>query len=344
MNAANAYADLVAVARQISQPADSEPYFEFDADLTAQFVADHAKQLAAARRALSHPCRVEMRMEKSFYEEHWPETVALRNLIRLFANEVNLAATQANWPQVLGSSLDLLELGNAMRRGGMVLDMLVAWASCSIGIDLLRKHRTQFTDSQHAEIIRELLRLENECEPIEAIIARDRAWEIAAGYQFDPVFKPLHPDDSGLALEMQQWVHEAAVRESQLPPEQQRQQERGLDKFSQAMHRLLVVDLALRRFQHAHGSFPNRLHLLASKLLPVLPLDPFTNSPFIYRRHGDAFELYSPGPKQTDSGGSFGHKVLVLTGRADLCLDVRDYELPVVCEPECSGCEFPKLP
>ena len=42
MNAVNAYPALVAIARQIPQPDDSEPYFEFDADLTAQFVADHA--------------------------------------------------------------------------------------------------------------------------------------------------------------------------------------------------------------------------------------------------------------------------------------------------------------
>lgn len=99
-----------------------------------------------------------------------------------------------------------------------------------------------------------------------------------------------------------------------------------MERFQQAMVRLLVTDLALRRFQEAQGVFPNRLHLLAPKFVPAVPLDPFTNAPLIYRRHGDNFELYSTGPKAVDGGGSFGSRRMVEKHRADLCLD--SYDIP----------------
>jgi hypothetical protein len=114
-----------------------------------------------------------------------------------------------------------------------------------------------------------------------------------------------------------------------LPPAQRHWEERSLDLVQQALLRLLSTDLALRRFQTAERMFPNELRSLVPKFLPAVPLDPFTGAPLIYRRQGDAFELYSTGPKQVDGGGSFTSYRMVSMHQGDLCLDVRDIPDPL---------------
>lgn len=333
MNPDNAYADLVAVAQQIDAE-EFSPYSAFTLDQLAEFVPRHAAQLAAAREALKRPCRVEVRMVKEFYEEHWPETKSLRQLIQLFACEARLAASREDFQQVTRSGLDLLELGNAMCRGGLILDYLVGSGGSGVGVNVLRKERAKFSDEQRSRLINELLRFEAEREPIETIIARDREWEIATGYSNDETkkFEPRDPEEIGIPVELQQELYEitqaGVERERSLPPEQQRQMERSIEHTRQALVRLLVTDLALRRFQDAQRVLPNRLHLLAPKFLSAVPLDPFTNGPLIYRRHGEAFELYSTGPKRVDGSGSFGNRAMVSTLQADLCLDMDDFPEP----------------
>lgn len=340
MESDNAYADLVGAARQIDvEP--FPPYLEFAPHQLIELVARHASQLGAAREALKRPCRVEVRMEQAFYAEHWPETNSLRHLIQLIAYEAQLAASRQDLAQVIQCGLDLLELGNAMRRGGMVLDFLVGVAGSGSGVDLLRTERAKFSDELRKTLIAELQRIEAEAESIETIIARDREWETKTNFaetEAEWKFEPSDPEELGISIEDQRELHNlfeaAAEQERQLPPEQQRQLERGVERFQQAMLRLLVTDLALCRFQHAQGVLPNRLHLLVPKFLSALPLDPFTNAPFIYRRHGETFELYSTGPKKVDGGGSFGSTAMVHMHQADLCLDVSDIADPEnACAP-----------
>lgn len=339
MKTDNAYADLVAAANQVRRADEFAPYQDFTIEQAAEFVAEHQTQLAAARQALARPCRVEVRFESAYYKEHSPETETLRRFAHLFACEGRVAANRQDFEQVIRSSLDLLTLGNAMRRGGLVLDFLIGLMGNGAGIDLLRKQRTKFSDDQRKRLIVELLHSEAESEPLATIIARDDEWEAVTKHSETEShqFTPMDPDELGMSIEDQQELHSlmqaSAERERNLPPEQKRQGECGMELFHQAMSRLLVTDLALRRFQEAHRVFPNRLHLLAPKFVSAVPLDPYTNAPLIYRRHGDAFELYSTGPKQVDGGGSFTSRSMVSMHQGDLCLDVHDIPDPEnVCE------------
>lgn len=76
----------------------------------------------------------------------------------------------------------------------------------------------------------------------------------------------------------------------------------------QARVDLLRLAIALRLYRHEHGSYPADLNALQPQYLPSVPLDPFMNKPFIYRREGSGFLLYSFGENRLDDGGAFDPK------------------------------------
>lgn len=87
----------------------------------------------------------------------------------------------------------------------------------------------------------------------------------------------------------------------------------------------LAVDLTVRSYRFANSSFPDSLESLTDV---GLPMDPFTDQPFRYRKHlDDSFSIYSVGPRRVDHEGRFGSQLMVNAGLADLCLDVADFSL-----------------
>lgn len=71
-----------------------------------------------------------------------------------------------------------------------------------------------------------------------------------------------------------------------------------------ATRELLVTDLALRRFELAHGRQPDSLSELAPKFLAAAPIDPWDGMPLRYRRQSDGSSvLYSVGEDGRDDGG-----------------------------------------
>jgi hypothetical protein len=80
---------------------------------------------------------------------------------------------------------------------------------------------------------------------------------------------------------------------------------------AQARHEASVViaqiGLTVERFHEEFGAYPPSLEQIAP-LLPgnVLPLDPFTGAPYIYRPADDSFLLYSVNADQVDDGGRMG--------------------------------------
>jgi len=69
-----------------------------------------------------------------------------------------------------------------------------------------------------------------------------------------------------------------------------------------AFHRLLVLMLALRRFEINESSLPENLQELCPKYLPSVPLDPYDNSPM--RWNSKTKVVYSIGKDLKDDGGS----------------------------------------
>ncbi|MBV8881024.1 MAG: hypothetical protein JO332_13730, partial [Planctomycetaceae bacterium] len=62
------------------------------------------------------------------------------------------------------------------------------------------------------------------------------------------------------------------------------------------------VAAALKLYRTQNGQYPVSLSELGS-VLPVAPVDPFSGRPYIYRREGSGFVVYSVGKAGVDTGG-----------------------------------------
>jgi len=69
---------------------------------------------------------------------------------------------------------------------------------------------------------------------------------------------------------------------------------------------MAAISLAIRLYEHDHGSWPEALDELVPEYLPAEPFDPFDAEmrPFQYRPHGEPPILYSVGPNGVDDGGT----------------------------------------
>jgi hypothetical protein len=65
----------------------------------------------------------------------------------------------------------------------------------------------------------------------------------------------------------------------------------------------VILVVALERFRRAHSAYPEALDALAPETLAAVPEDPFSGHPFVYKRVGEDYVLYSVGRNQKDDGG-----------------------------------------
>lgn len=72
-----------------------------------------------------------------------------------------------------------------------------------------------------------------------------------------------------------------------------------------AINRLLQIDFSIPSFQEKQGTFPRTLDELIPDFLPTIPLDPYTNLPFIDRPSDNDFLLYSVGKNRRDDNANF---------------------------------------
>jgi hypothetical protein len=68
------------------------------------------------------------------------------------------------------------------------------------------------------------------------------------------------------------------------------------------------LDLLLRAYRAEHESFPDQLQALLPDYLDVVPTDPFSSQPYVYRRDGATAHLYSAG----NTGRELGDADLVV--------------------------------
>lgn len=71
---------------------------------------------------------------------------------------------------------------------------------------------------------------------------------------------------------------------------------------SEAGQGALRLAAALRIYRERHGAYPASLDALGG-LLPAAPVDPFTGRPYLYRREGPGFVVWSVGADGADGGG-----------------------------------------
>ena len=71
-----------------------------------------------------------------------------------------------------------------------------------------------------------------------------------------------------------------------------------------AKQRGLRLVIALEMFRAETGAYPDRLSMLAQRILDEIPLDPFIDEQFHYRKQKNGYILYSVGPNLKDDDGT----------------------------------------
>ena len=80
----------------------------------------------------------------------------------------------------------------------------------------------------------------------------------------------------------------------------------------------LILTVAIFRYRLDQGDLPNELkHLVQAGYLDILPLDPYSDIPFVYRKESSGFLLYSLGPDFDDDGGTRDNHNLNAIGGGD---------------------------
>jgi len=328
---ANAYDKLVEAAATLRNADALADVDNIDLEHGAKILDSNRDVLAKARKALATGCSVPLKYETSFFEDHLSDTSHLRSLARAFAFELRIENTAGRHSAAAGIGVDLLELANAVRRGGLVTDLLVSLAIAGIGLHELRRLRFEISGDDRGKLISDLERLAQGRESHDEIVERDRRWELAVEYPDEPFdfanMELSDPEECGLGEDEQLQIRAALQSIADLPKDARHSLHRSLDQTELAYLRLLMVDLALRSYREKHDRYPDALSSLVPDGIPNLPVDPFTEQSLIYSRTAEnSFDLYSTGPSQTDHGGVFGPWHVVHAGQADLCLDTEEYD------------------
>lgn len=299
---------------------DDEPS---DADL-AQFLSVNREALDRARHALEQECAVPLEYNVAFFQKQADTYSVLRDLARSFAMELKAAERHDNLSGAVTIGLTICHLANATRRGGLIVDMLVTIALESIALERLRVLRRRLSPDDAIRLANELLRLEPNRESFDDIAARDRKWEEVVDCPDKTDLSYLDEIDSD--EELKELLKESALSVAKLSDEEQLATYRLSDNRNLALMRLLAIESALVCFHARNGRYPADLSRLAPDCIVTLPLDPFTGTGFKYRKEPSGYVVYSPGPLGHDRDGTFGGWLQILSGEADLGIDMNDYE------------------
>lgn len=321
------YRVLVELASNVGDLEPSETIDHFNS-LDATIAFERVRPWLDAVRGMElSKCTVPIELHGDFFQQHMQDLQYLRSLSRALGLAAEFAAFNEDYDELADYGATLLDLANAIRRGGLVVDHLVSLAVSDCGVNCLRRARMRYSDSTRRKLIHTLSRYDREREPLSHIVERDARWEAESGYTDADVVngEDLLASETAGADDDQHSIFRDILEFSQLPKLKIQSLQDHIERMSQATTRLLIIDLALRCWQRHSGQFPNVLSRLAPEYLSFLPRDPFTGSEFIYRPSTNTFALYSTGPEKIDHNGQFGTRTAVLEGGCDLCLDADDY-------------------
>jgi hypothetical protein len=282
----NAYADLMRAGRLVVglPPGPKNDYRNASAAELRQWLEANQESFKIADDALLHESRVVLPASHKDVSAHMDHVGELRQLCRLKAAAARLADLEGRTPDVVKHCLEIVRIAYGGTEGGLMLDAMTGFACEYYGLSLLARKRDRLSDEQCRRVVEALVAAEAHREPTDRIVARDRAWTST---------------DQSLYVKIALAVSPAASRLMQASVNSFDASRRRAD----ARLRLLIVELAIRRYRLDKASDPPTLQALVGAYLDKLPADPYTNRPFAYRLTKTGHQLYSLGPDRKDNGG-----------------------------------------
>jgi hypothetical protein len=241
------------------------------------FVTQHGQVLDKARDALDLPCQVPLEYSLS---DMWRASSSTLPLCRAFLAEGKLAEMEGRTGEAVETYLDLIRLGQATARAGLLGEAHFGWVIEEEGGKALYGLRQRLAPEQCGQLIGDLVSLEARREPVDDLLLRERAWwHNVCGW-----WGRLYQIKSDLFSLMSVSIRNNARRQ-------------------QAKASLLICELGIRIYQSEHASPPEKLADLVPDYLPAEPQDPFGKGALVYRRTSSGYVLYSVGRDGLDDGG-----------------------------------------
>ncbi len=296
-----------------NRPMESWTIPEYEA-----FIADNAAALQALREGLSksylHPPVSDVAADFAVY-------AGFRETARTLAGEARYYEVIGQPGRAMDSALDCIEYGVILPRGGPLICALVGVAIETIGrvrVDVLLPKQT----TQNLERIAARLERIREKRVAFADILRSEAalsetmLRAATGAKKGP-WSFLSPGEAMIRGQRSYFERVAAEQTGVYTGKSRVSPPKVIDLAgmverahvvvarSEATLTLIQVEVALRRYNAAHGRYPARLGELKPDYLAEVPVDPFGGKELGYRvlNGGSEFVFYSIGPNLRDDRG-----------------------------------------
>ena len=178
----------------------------------------------------------------------------------------------------------IVQLGTTLRRGGLLIHLLIGISIESIGYNQLAHLRQNLSPEKARRVVAGLQRALAEHEDTDAIEARDLYFMFQA---------------YGWRTRLERALDEMTENPFTKPYVQ------SAANHSKAVNLLLQADLAIRSYRSDASRLPAELSQLTPDYLPTPPVDPYSNQPLRYHATDTDFVLYSVGWDGRDDGGAF---------------------------------------
>ncbi|MCC2670414.1 MAG: hypothetical protein K0Q72_2885 [Armatimonadetes bacterium] len=272
------------------------------------------------------------------FTQEYPYLAQFRDAGRKFAAESRLALAEGQAGEAEQRALDAIEFGSCVGREGPLIQNLVGLALSAIGAAQAERAVPRLSAAEARQAGERLDRVTRQFPTPVAALEKER-WVALSTLKrmFRGELDPRALSSGGTStpsrgtppwiIYPKPWSYQSMDRgfqgyiaEAKKPyPDRQRVPEprellsrlllptieRALVAFdkNQTALRILRLELALEEYRKTVGRYPQTLPELSPRVLAVVPVDPYSNQPFIYRPKTAGYLLYSVGPDGKDSGG-----------------------------------------
>ncbi len=310
----------------------------FTSPLDRHLVAENLPALTLARQGLRYD--YQSPRQRSF--DYLLKALDNDQMIALLLGmQSRRQAAGGDWAGAMSADLDGIEYGESLRLQAPVLEAEESFSRGAVGRNLAWHAVDHLTSRQAKAASKRLLGILSHPVPFSDTLTeekwstqggilqmfRDTDWRSATSGD-DATPTPL-PVSFALHLQSPRAVYDEYTREADetirrsqlnwparvaLPPQKSAADALiGTSDFtfgqcyqndSEALSRMLLIELALRAYRLDRGAYPATLGQLVPAYLPDVPLDPFSNGQTLrYRLSRGRYLLYSVGPDAVDNGG-----------------------------------------
>ena len=285
----NGYDDVLQAGRAIEKTATGSPRVslaKLDEAALGELVEGNREAIARAREGLDRPFQVPVVYDVNhMFQVLWKDVSSIRNgLVRGLIAEGRLADIQGRVNDAVRSYGDLVRLGDAMSHNVPLFTYQLSVVDQTMGLGRLRDLRAKLSPDQCRRLIGFLEEIDRN---------RERASDVTLR---ESQFMTFNNNKMG-------FLGRISIKVSGSQGGRLARIASGLESSENrqnAARRVLLTDLALRVYRQQHRDDPPDLGALVPSILKSVPIDPYSEKPLLYLKHGNTGEAYSVGPDRDD--------------------------------------------